>query len=79
MKYFKSIFLFVLTLSFFMLVFTACQKKESVNMEEVKKMENEFADFKKAYHEKIKPAFKAGAAAYWDASINRYEDKRNPF
>jgi peptidyl-dipeptidase A len=74
MKISKKLLTLILLLSIMAVGFNACQKKENLNMEEVKKMEKEFVDFKAAYHAKIKTAATQSATAYWNASIASNEE-----
>jgi peptidyl-dipeptidase A len=64
----------LLVASIFLSFATSCSKKETINQEEVKKMEKDFADFVKAYEAKIKPAYKDMSLAYFDASISSSDE-----
>jgi len=55
------------------LIVTGCGSNKK-NQEEVKKMEQTFKDFVKKYEEKMKPAFRNSAAAYFEASINSNDE-----
>lgn len=61
------------------LLITSCGEKNTKDMEEVKKMQQEFKKFTESYLSKIKPLYTAMTTAYWEASLNSNEENWNKF
>lgn len=58
---------------------TSCGEKNTRDMEEVKKMQQEFKEFTESYLNKITPLYTAMTTAYWEASLNSNEENWNKF
>lgn len=62
------VFLFIIAFSFYACNKTKQEPKETLNQEEITKMEQEFKNFAKPLEKEVAKAYTASALAYWTAS-----------